>query len=154
MVGLGDFMSIHTILVPYDSGHRTARMGRGPLHFSKRGAADRLRASGQEVVESVVEVETAFPTEIGTSFALHRALSGQVRAAGTDGGIPIVLAGNCGSALGTVSGVRSATPNDPSTIGVIWLDAHADFNTPETTPSAFLDGLGIHAHTARGREGR
>ena len=142
-------MSIHTILVPYDSGHRNARMGRGPLQFSKSGAADRLRANGHEVVESVVEVETAFPTEIGTSFALYRGLSEQVCAAVTGGSFPLVLAGNCGSALGTVSGARAATPNDPSDIGVIWLDAHADFNTPESTPSGFLDGMALAALTGR-----
>ena len=142
-------MSIHTILVPYDSGHRAARMGRGPLHFSKSGAADRLRAGGHDVIESIVEVEAAFPTEIGTSFALYRGLSEQVRAAVTGGSFPLVLAGNCGSALGTVSGARAATPNDPSDIGVIWLDAHADFNTPESTPSGFLDGMALAALTGR-----
>jgi arginase len=67
----------------------------------------------------------------------------------TRGGFPLVLAGNCGSALGTVSGVRAATPNDTSDIGVIWLDAHADFNTPETTTSGFLDGMALSALTGR-----
>jgi arginase len=142
-------MTIHTILVPYDSGHRGARMGRGPLHFSERGAADRLRTAGHEVVESVIDVETAFSTEIGTSFALHRALSERVCAAVTGGGFPFVLAGNCGSALGTVSGVRAAIPNDSSALGVIWLDAHADFNTPETTMSGFLDGTALATLTGR-----
>jgi arginase len=40
-------------------------------------------------------------------------------------------------------------PNDQSDIGVIWLDAHADFNTPETTPSGFLDGMALAALTGR-----
>src|SRR5207344_1923860 len=71
-------MRIHTILVPYDSGHRTARMGRGPLHFSKHGASNRLRAGGHEVIESVVDVTTTFPTEVGTSFELHRSLADRV----------------------------------------------------------------------------
>src|SRR5688572_13609425 len=126
---------INLIRVPYDSGHRGIRMGRGPLHLSERGAADRLRASGHDVVESTVDVPTAFPTEVGTSFAVHRALSATVCAAVASGGFPLILAGNCGTALGTVSGVRGGSPNDTSDIGVIWLDAHADFNTPETTTS-------------------
>ena len=138
-------MNIHLIRVPYDSGHRGLRMGRGPLHFAEHGAAERVRAAGSGVVESTVDVTTPFPTEIGTSFALHRALSDGVCATVTRGGFPLVLAGNCGSALGTVSGVRAATPNDSSDIGVIWLDAHADVNTPETTTSGFLDGMSLAA---------
>jgi len=125
-------------------------MGRGPLHFSKHGATDRLRAGGHEVIESVVDVTTTFPTEIGTSFELYRDLADRVGGAVTDRAFPLVLAGNCGSSLGTVSGVRAATPNDPSDIGVIWLDAHADFNTPETTATGFLDGMVLAALTGRG----
>jgi arginase len=142
-------MRIHTILVPYDSGHRAARMGRGPLHFSKHGASNRLRAGGHEVIESVVDVTTTFPTEVGTSFELHRSLADRVCRAVTDRAFPLVLAGNCGSSLGTVSGVRTATPNDSSDIGVIWLDAHADFNTPDTTATGFLDGTALATLTGR-----
>src|SRR4051812_872973 len=142
-------MHIHTILVPYDSGHRGERMGRGPLHFSEHGAAERLRSRGHDVVETIVEVATPFATEIGTSFAVYRSLADRVRTAVTGGGFPLILAGNCGSALGTVSGLRAASPNDPSNIGVIWLDAHADFNTPETTASGFLDGMALAALTGQ-----
>lgn len=142
-------MPIHTILVPYDSGHRGARMGRGPLHLREQGAIDRLRVSGRSVTESVIEAPSPFPTEIGTSFTLHRALAKGVSTTVADGAFPLVLAGNCGSALGTVSGVRAATPNDSSDIGVLWLDAHGDFNTPETTTSGFLDGMALAALTGR-----
>ena len=140
-------MNVHLIRVPYDSGQRDLRMGRGPARFSDHGAGDRLRQAGHRVTESVVEVAVPFPLEVGTSFALHRALSDRVRASVVDGGFPVVLAGNCSSSLGTVSGVRAASPNDSADIGVIWLDAHADFNTPETTTSGFLDGTSLAALT-------
>jgi len=142
-------MHIHTILVPYDSGHRGARMGRGPLHFGEHGVSHRLRTGGHQVSEATIDVSAAFPTEVGTSFAVYRSLSEQVRAVVAGGGFPMILAGNCGSSLGTVSGVRAASPNDHSAIGVIWLDAHADFNTPETTTSGFLDGMALGALTGR-----
>ena len=142
-------MTIHTILVPYDSGHRGERMGRGPLHLHEHGVGDRLREQGHAVDETSIDVPSPFATEIGTSFAVYRALAERVCAAVTGGGFPLVLAGNCGSALGTVSGIRVATPNDASAIGVIWLDAHADFNTPETTTSGFLDGMALAALTGR-----
>jgi len=140
---------IHTVLVPYDSGHRNERMGCGPLYLREHGTGDRLRGQGHTVDETIIDVSSPFATEVGTSFAVYRALAEQVCVTVTRGGFPLVLAGNCGSALGTVSGVRAATPNDTSDIGVIWLDAHADFNTPETTTSGFLDGMALAALTGR-----
>jgi arginase len=124
-------------------------MGRGPLHFREHGVSDRLRAAGREVRESIVDVAAPFPTEIGTSFAVYRALAEQVCPTVERNGFPLILAGNCGSSLGTVRGVHAGTPNDHSGIGVIWLDAHADFNTPETTTSGFLDGTALAALTGR-----
>src|ERR1043165_7331699 len=47
--------------------------------------------------------------------------------------IPIVLAGDHSSALGTISGIRMAYPE--KRLGVIWIDAHADMHSPYTTPS-------------------
>ena len=140
-------MQIHLIRVPYDSGQRGLRMGRGPLDFGEYGTADRLRAAGHDVVDTIIDVPVPFPLEVGTSFALHRALSERVCAAVAGGTFPLVLAGNCGSALGTTSGVWASLPNDSSDVGVVWLDAHADFNTPETTTSGFLDGQMLSALT-------
>ena len=48
-----------------------------------------------------------------------------------------MLSGNCNAALGTVSGLQA------DGVGIIWLDAHGDFNTPETTESGMLDGMGL-----------
>ncbi|MEI8137399.1 MAG: arginase [Bacteroidota bacterium] len=53
--------------------------------------------------------------------------------------VPIVLAGDHSSALGTISGIRMAYPN--KRLGVIWIDAHADLHTPYTTPSGNMHGM-------------
>jgi arginase len=53
----------------------------------------------------------------------------------------VVLSGNCDVALGTLAGL------DPSRTGVLWFDAHGEFNTPETTTSGFLDGMGLSIST-------
>ena len=93
-------MAIHLLQVPYDSGHRAQRMGRGPLHLVEWGAArDRLRRVEPDDVRFVsVEMEAAFPTEVGTAFELHCGVSGAVAEAMRDGALPLVLAGNCNSA--------------------------------------------------------
>jgi arginase len=55
--------------------------------------------------------------------------------------IPIVLAGDHSSALGTISGIRMAFPE--KRLGVIWIDAHADLHSPYTTPSGNMHGMPI-----------
>ena len=55
--------------------------------------------------------------------------------------IPIVLAGDHSSALGTISGIRMAYPE--KRLGVIWIDAHADLHSPYTTPSGNMHGMPI-----------
>jgi arginase len=58
-----------------------------------------------------------------------------------DGAIPIVLAGDHSSALGTIAGIKMAHPN--KRLGVIWIDAHADIHSPYTTPSGNMHGMPI-----------
>jgi len=130
-------MLIDLIQVPYDSGHRDARMGAGPGHLVANGAAERLRAAGAEVRETVIGLEPGFSAEVRSAFDLARATAFAMRVARGRGSLPIVLAGNCISALGTVS----ALPK-PGT-GVVWLDAHGDLNTPETTTSGMVDGTAL-----------
>ena len=55
-----------------------------------------------------------------------------------DGFFPIVLAGDHSTAAGTISGIKMAHPD--KRIGVIWVDAHADFHSPYTTPSGNMHG--------------
>ena len=55
--------------------------------------------------------------------------------------IPIVLAGDHSSAIGTISGIKMAYPN--KRLGVIWIDAHADIHSPYTTPSGNMHGMPI-----------
>lgn len=142
-------MAVHLLQVPYDSGHRAQRMGRGPLHLVERGAVlDRLRQAGQDDVRLVpVETAAAVPTEIGTAFELHRTVSEAVAGAARGGALPLVLSGNCNSAVGAVSGLLAADPDAP--VGVVWFDGHGDCNTPDTFMGTFLDAMGLSTLTGR-----
>jgi arginase len=141
-------MKVQFLLVPYDSGHREWRMGRGPSYLLRHGAASGVRALGHEVDAEYIEPTGVHapnpptPTEIATSFSLYREVAVRVRAAREAGAVPVVLGGNCGVTLGAVAGGGSE-------IGVLWLDAHGDFNTPETTRSGFLDGMSLSILTGR-----
>ncbi|HVN53063.1 MAG TPA: arginase family protein [Anaerolineaceae bacterium] len=133
-------MNIHIFQVPYDSGRRDERMGAGPGHLLDRGLANYLRAHGHMVWISEIESSDPFPSEIKTSFELYRQLGAQVREGLDQGRLPLVLSGNCSAALGGIAGWEGATGCD---LGILWLDAHGDFNTPDISPSGFLDGMGL-----------
>ena len=145
-------MRLHFLLVPYDSGHREWRMGRGPAHLLRHGAASAVRALGHEVDAEYVEpagyhgANPPASTEIATSFSLYRELATRVRAANERQALPVVLSGNCGATLGAAAGSCASSSDD---LGVLWLDAHGDFNTPDTTTSGFLDGMALAALTGR-----
>lgn len=59
------------------------------------------------------------------------------------GYFPIVLSGDHSSALGTMSGIKAANPD--KTLGVIWIDAHADIHSPYTSPSGNIHGMPLAA---------
>jgi len=130
-------MSVGVLAVPYDSGSRAVRMGAGPDRLLRHGLPQDLRSAGYNLEVEHVEAPDGFRAEVATSFDLYRRLSRRTNAAVDAGAYPLVLAGNCGSALGTVSGTGSEG------IGIIWFDAHGDFATPETSISGFLDGMGL-----------
>ena len=136
-------MNIQIIQVPYDSGHKGVRTGKGPKHFIEHGIDQMLRECGHEVNISQIDHSVSPPTEIGTGFELNRLLAARVKSAKGENRFPLVLAGNCNSCVGTIAGI------DSGRLGIIWFDAHGDFNTPETTATGFLDGMGLAMATGR-----
>ncbi len=140
-------MQVTIVAVPFDSGHRDARMGRGPGHLLELGIADRLRSLDHDV--AVLHVEPAsdvFPAEIRMANELQRVVAAAVSAIRATGAFPLVLAGNCNVAVGIVAGLHAAGNLDPA---VCWFDAHADFNTPESTIGGFFDGMAVSMLTGR-----
>jgi arginase len=83
--------------------------------------------------------EETFRGETASAFDIQRWLARTVAAAREGGALPLVLAGNCINSVGACSGLLARGQS----IGVIWFDAHADFNTPETSSSGFLDGMAL-----------
>jgi arginase len=130
-------MKVQLIQVPYDSGHEGQRTGRGPDHFMQRGLDQILRDGGCEVDSYRIVSKSAWKADIETTFELDRLLAEQVSLVIASGKFPVVLAGACNSCVGTLAGLGE----DP--VGMVWFDAHGDFNTPETTTSGMLDGMGL-----------
>lgn len=139
---------VRLICWPYQDGRRDFGMGLGP---STLAADDRFLAAfadaGVRVVrDAVPPVDEARP-EIARVIELDRRLAACVRVARNDGAFPLVLAGACNSCLGTVAGLSAGQ------LGVVWFDAHADFDTPEDNTSGFFDVMGLAMLTGAGWAG-
>jgi arginase len=117
-------------------------MGVGPDALAPV-VAETLREADHETCVELIESKRAFLTENGVGFELMRLIALRVHDALRVGELPVVLSGNCGVAVGTIAALG------PPRTGVLWLDAHGEFNTPDTTRSAFLDGMGLTIATGR-----
>lgn len=139
----------------------------GPAALRRAGIASRLERFGYRVEDSG-DVEAPIREEIrdpGDPRARYLAelvpvledLAGRVREARDEGRIPLVLGGNHSVGLGALSGMTGA--GDPgqgdggrtASLGLIWVDAHPDANTPETTVTGNLSGMPLAALFGRGR---
>jgi arginase len=72
-----------------------------------------------------------------------QALSERVRKTLAQGDMPIILGGDHALSMGSVNGVASHCKSIGRELFVLWLDAHADFNTPETSPSGNVHGMPV-----------
>jgi arginase len=119
-------------------------MGAGPLRLIADPAlSSNLRDQGWEVQVERIEAPDRDDPEIVRVIEGDRRLARRVGAALEGGEFPVVLAGNCNSCLGTVAGLGQ--------VGVVWFDAHADFDTPDRS-LGFFDGMGLAVLTGNGWE--
>jgi arginase len=139
-------MRIAILAVPYDAGRLSVGVGLGPAALLDAGLARGLREAGHDVREHTVELpHTTASHELARIAETQRQLAMLVREAIGSGELPVVLAGNCSSAIGTLAA-------RPPETAVVWFDAHADFNTVATTTTGMVDGMALSLVT--GREGR
>lgn len=141
--------------VPLDLGAGRRGTDMGPSAVRIAGLAAQLTRLGMSVVDhgnvAVASPERRQPGDESFRFGkeiartctrLHR----RVRTILSDGDFPLVLGGDHSIAMGTVSGVAA----HHGSIGVLWIDAHADLNTAETTPSGNVHGMPLAAILGRG----
>ena len=136
-------MAVRLIVVPYDSGHRNRRMGRGPQFLLDGGASARLEREHGPLRECPIEHREAYPMELAVTFGLHRSVAVQVAQALEEGEFPLLLSGNCHCTVGALGGYGGRE------VGLVWFDAHGDVNTPETTTSGLIDGMPVAMATGR-----
>jgi arginase len=147
-------MIVHLLGVPMDLGSGRRGVDMGPSAIRIAGVADRLTELGHKVVdEGDIVIKNMEELKIGDERA--RYLPEIARAAGTLarkverimklGHFPLVLGGDHSIAVGTVSGIAAYAQRQDQRIGLLWIDAHGDINTPETSPSGNIHGMPLAA---------
>ena len=136
--------------VPLDLGAGRRGVDMGPSAMRVAGLNARLASLGYRVEDlGNVPVEQPESSKVGPESARYvkpiaatcRAVAAQVERSLRQGRFPLVLGGDHSVAVGTVNGVAAHYRRRGQRIGVIWLDAHTDMNTPETSPSGNVHGM-------------
>jgi arginase len=140
-------MQIDVIGIPIDLGADRRGVDMGPSAIRYAHLQQKLERLGYDVQdEGNVEVPIAEMCTISNPklkyldciIPMSRRVAGAVATSVQAGHFPLVLGGDHSLSIGSV---RGAARNRK--IGVIWLDAHADFNTAETTPSGNIHGMSL-----------
>jgi len=143
--------------VPYDVGWKGEGIDKGPQALRNAGLAERLREVVR-VVEDLGDIRADLPRYDNSNprlinpqqvIALCKVLASRVEKLCRDGYFPLILGGEDSALMGIVEGLKRSLNKR---IGLIYFDAHGDFNTPETTPSGLIGGMDVAIAAGRGPE--
>jgi len=131
----------------------------GPSAIRVAGLSERLVRFGTDLVDhgyvAAAAPETRTPGDAHCRFGKEilrtcLRLRERVRGILRSGQLPLVLGGDHSIAMGTVAGVAADARERGEEIGLLWVDAHADLNTPETSPSGNVHGMPLAVLLGRG----
>src|SRR5947209_17258661 len=145
---------IRIIGVPLDLGQSRRGVDMGPSAVRVAGLEAKLEALGH-VVEDSGNIAVAIPEQKKEGDARAKYLKEIVATCTKEaelvvktleaGKTPLVLGGDHSVAAGTVAGVAEFYRRQNQKVGLIWIDAHSDINTPDTSPSGNVHGMPLAA---------
>jgi arginase len=171
---LQDGQEVHILGVPMDHGAGRRGVGMGPSAIRIAGLADKLKAlgliavdHGDVLIRDVERAQQAAPQVEGKANHLPMiaracdAVHEHVKRIVKKGAFPLVVGGDHSIAIGTIAGLVAAykeeeaelkktKPRTELTMGVIWIDAHGDLNTPQTSPSGNIHGMPVAVALGQG----
>jgi len=133
--------------VPSSAGTHGIGQEQAPLQLRRAGLVERLLAAGIEIIDDgdlpLALYRTRSPDRhqqnLDQVVTVAQRVAGKVEHLVAGGRVPIVLGGDCTITLGVVAGLQSHHPE----AGLVYFDGDVDLNTPATTRSGILDGMGV-----------
>ena len=150
---------IRIIGVPMDLGASRRGVDMGPSALRVAGLQSRLKQLGRQVEDAGnITVPQAEEQPYGEKKARYldeisqtcKSLAEMVRKTLDENMLPLVLGGDHSIAVGSIAGAAAHFAKEGKHIGVIWLDAHGDMNTPESSPSGNVHGMPLAAVMGNG----
>jgi arginase len=147
-------MIIHVLGVPMDLGSGRRGVDMGPSAIRIAGVDDRLVELGHKVVDDGdIVIKNMEELKVGDESARYlpeiaraaNTLAKKVERIMTLGHFPLVVGGDHSIAVGTVSGISAFARTQGKRVGLLWIDAHGDINTPETSPTGNIHGMPLAA---------
>lgn len=142
------------IYTPFALGSHRRGCDLGPLAVKHAGLTDALRDKGYSFSETTVDVISEeseknkqlknLPSVMETSYRLAQAVDETFQKER----FPLIIGGDHSISIGSIAGVSTHYAN----LGVIWIDAHGDVNTDETTPSGNIHGMPLAANMGFGHD--
>ena len=153
-------MNVHVLEMPLDYGASRHGSDMGPSAIRLAGLRGRLESLGHrtEKFEAPVRVPSQEYAAPGNPRAKYlgpirdacSALARAVEDAASAGAFPLVLGGDHSVALGSIAGMGAWARREGKRLGVLYVDAHGDFNTPETSPTGNIHGQCLAASCGYG----
>ena len=149
---------IALIGAPCDAGANTAGSALGPDALRRAGIQYSLQKTGCKVEDlgdlqvelpendTVVQGYRNFHEVVAWNRAVHLAVASALK----DGNVPVLLGGDHSLAMGSISAVSAHCRRAHKALRVVWLDAHADFNTASTSTTGNMHGMPLTALCGQG----
>lgn len=153
-------MNIHLLEMPLDFGASRHGSDMGPSAIRLAGIKERLENLGHTISShsdifsvSAQEYEQQGNPKAKYLLPIKKAceqLAERVENICTDGDFPLILGGDHSIALGSIAGASAYARKNNKKLGVLYVDAHGDFNTPETSPTGNIHGECLAASAGLG----
>jgi arginase len=143
-------VNVNIIGVPIDLGANRRGVDMGPSALRIAGLSKELRELGyavDDLGDLPVKIQERQPIQdqkaryLPEIARVSSILAKKVAAVLREGGFPLVLGGDHSIAIGTVAGIGAFCRDGGRRPGILWIDAHGDFNTPEISPSGNIHGM-------------
>lgn len=157
-------MKVRIIEMPLDYGASRRGADMGPSAIRLAGLHDKLNGLGiesddlyppisvppQEYIDPATEITKENAKHLGPILDSCSQLAAHVESVVRAGDFPLILGGDHSISLGSLAGISAAHGAAGRRPGVLWVDAHGDFNTTQTTPSGNIHGMILAASCGYG----